>query len=189
MLLSMNYRVFFTNGAAPRRGMSATSRKARSCAGLFDAKSGDTLIFSDVDEIPKASAVRTHAGHSSVSVFEQRLYAYYLNNICTDYDTHGQTCVAQYNRDGLGWWRGSVMLDFDSFKSIGKSIKKMRLLHDRTDVNVIPDSGWHFTSIGDVERIALKLESYEHSEANTDETKNPAAMKKRIPGREKYIRR
>jgi len=171
---------FFYKWRRPSAWDVSDFQKGQVVRGLFDAKSGDTLIFSDVDEIPKASAVRTHAGHSSVSVFEQRLYAYYLNNICTDYDTHGQTCVAQYNRDGLGWWRGSVMLDFDSFKSIGKSIKKMRLLHDRTDVNVIPDSGWHFTSIGDVERIALKLESYEHSEANTDETKNPAAMKKRI---------
>lgn len=171
---------FFYKWRSPSAWDVSDFQKGQVVRGLFDAKSGDTLIFSDVDEIPKASAVRPHAAHKGITVFEQRLYAYYLNNICTDYDTHGQTCVAQYNRDGLGWWRGSVMLDFDSFKAIGKSIKKMRLLHDRADVNVVSDSGWHFTSIGDVERIALKLESYEHSEANTDETKNPAAMKKRI---------
>ncbi|HNJ67566.1 MAG TPA: hypothetical protein PKW28_16850, partial [Turneriella sp.] len=113
---------------------------------------------------------------------EQRLYAYYLNNICVDYDTHGQICVAQYNRDGLGWWRGSVMMDFDNFRKMNKSIKKMRLLHDRPEpeVTVMKDSGWHFTSIGDVEKIALKLESYEHSEANTDENKNPESMRQRI---------
>lgn len=171
---------FFYKWRSPSAWDVSDFQKGQVVRGLFDAKSGDTLIFSDVDEIPTASAVRAHAAHKGITVFEQRLYAYYLNNICTDYDTHGQACVAQYNRDGLGWWRGSVMLDFDSFKAIGKSIKKMRLLHDRADVNVVPDSGWHFTSIGDVERIALKLESYEHSEANTDETKNPAAMKKRI---------
>lgn len=171
---------FFYKWRRPSAWDVSDFQKGQVVRGLFDAKSGDTLIFSDVDEIPKASAVRAHAAHKGITVFEQRLYAYYLNNICTDYDTHGQTCVAQYNRDGLGWWRGSVMLDFDAFKGIGKSIKKMRLLHDMPDVNVVADSGWHFTSIGDVERIALKLESYEHSEANTDETKNPAAMRKRI---------
>ncbi|MFO1471931.1 MAG: hypothetical protein U1F27_12950 [Turneriella sp.] len=171
---------FFYKWHSPSAWDVSDFQKGQVVRGLFDAKSGDTLIFSDVDEIPKASAVRTHAAHKGITVFEQRLYAYYLNNICTDYDTHGQTCIAQYNRDGLGWWRGSVMLGFDAFKGIGKSIKKMRLLHDRQDVNVVSDSGWHFTSIGDVERIALKLESYEHSEANTDETKNPAAMRKRI---------
>ena len=171
---------FFYKWRSPSAWDVSDFQKGQVVRGLFDAKSGDTLIFSDVDEIPKASAVRTHAAHKGITVFEQRLYAYYLNNICTDYDTHGQTCIAQYNRDGLGWWRGSVMLGFDAFKGIGKSIKKMRLLHDRQDVNVVSDSGWHFTSIGDVERIALKLESYEHSEANTDETKNPAAMRKRI---------
>lgn len=171
---------FFYKWRRPSAWDVSDYQKGQVVRGLFDAKAGDTLIFSDVDEIPKAAAVREHAAHKGITVFEQRLYAYYLNNICTDYDTHGQTCVAQYNRDGLGWWRGSVMLDFNSFKSIGKSIKKMRLLHDRSDVNLIGDSGWHFTSIGDAERIALKLESYEHSEANTDETKNPAAMRQRI---------
>ena len=171
---------FFYKWRRPSAWDVSDYQKGQVVRGLFDAKSGDTLIFSDVDEIPKASAVRANTAHKGITVFEQRLYAYYLNNICTDYDTHGQTCVAQYNRGGLGWWRGSVMLDFDTFKSMGKSIKKMRLLHDRDDVNVVPDSGWHFTSIGDVERIALKLESYEHSEANTDETKNPAAMRQRI---------
>jgi beta-1,4-mannosyl-glycoprotein beta-1,4-N-acetylglucosaminyltransferase len=58
----------------------------------------------------------------------------------------------------------------------------MRLLHDRPEpeVTVMKDAGWHFSSIGDVERIALKLESYEHSEANTEENKNPELMRRRI---------
>lgn len=191
---------FFYKWRRPNAWDVSDFQKGQVVRGLFDAKPTDTLIFSDVDEIPKASAVRERIGKPGVTVFEQRLYAYYLNNICTNYDTHGHTCVAQYNRGGLGWWRGSVMLSFAEFKKIGQSIKKMRLLHDKPEgevqetaglrvtrpqgsglsVTVMPDSGWHFTSMGDVERIALKLESYEHSEANTDENKNPEAMRKRI---------
>lgn len=172
---------FFYKWRRPSAWDVSDFQKGQVVRGLFDAKPGDTLIFSDVDEIPKASAVAGHKDKPGITVFEQRLYAYYLNNICTDYDTHGHTCVAQYNRGGLGWWRGSVMLGFDEFRRIGKSIKKMRLLHDKADgVTVAADSGWHFTSMGDVERIALKLESYEHSEANTDENKNPEAMRRRI---------
>ncbi len=173
---------FFYKWRKPDAWVVSDYQKGQVIRGLFDAKDGDTVIFSDVDEIPKADAVRAAVGKPGITVFEQRLYAYYLNNICTDYDTHGIQCVAQYNRDGLGWWRGSVMLDFASFKRIGRSIKKMRLLHDMPEprVTVVHDAGWHFTSIGDVERIALKLESYEHSEANTDETKNPATMRQRI---------
>lgn len=178
---------FFYKWRRPSAWDVSDFQKGQVVRGLFDATGsqpapGDTLIFSDVDEIPKASAVRERIGKPGITVFEQRLYAYYLNNICTDYDTHGHTCVAQYNRDGLGWWRGSVMMDYASFKKIGRSIKKMRLLHDRPEpeVRVMRDAGWHFTSMGDAERIALKLESYEHSEANTDETKNPEAMRRRI---------
>ncbi|AFM13275.1 glycosyl transferase family 17 [Turneriella parva] len=191
---------FFYKWRRPDAWVVSDYQKGQVVRGLYDAGPGDTVIFSDVDEIPKAAAVREAAGKPGVTVFEQRLYAYYLNNICTDYDTHGIECVAQYNAHGLGWWRGSVMLDFNSFCEIGKSIKKMRLLHDLPEsrvqgtagpvvtrphagglsVTVARDAGWHFTSIGDVERIALKLESYEHSEANTDENKNPASMRQRI---------
>lgn len=173
---------FFYKWRRPDAWVVSDYQKGQVVRGLHDAKGDDTVIFSDVDEIPKASAVRSAAGKTGVTVFEQRLYAYYLNNICTEYDTHGIECVAQYNRDGLGWWRGSVMMDFESFCKLGKSIKKMRLLHDKPEpqVTVARDAGWHFTSIGDVERIALKLESYEHSEANTDENKNPESMRQRI---------
>lgn len=173
---------FFYKWRRPNAWDVSDFQKGQVVRGLADAKPGDHFIFSDVDEIPKAGAVRSALGKSGIHVFEQRLYAYYLNNICTDYDTHGVTCVAQYNRDGLAYWRGSVMTDFSAFQKIGRSIKKMRLLHDLAEpkVNALRDAGWHFTSMGDVERIILKLESYEHSEANTDETKNRAAMHRRI---------
>jgi beta-1,4-mannosyl-glycoprotein beta-1,4-N-acetylglucosaminyltransferase len=173
---------FFYKWRRPDAWVVSDYQKGQVVRGLYDARPGDTLIFSDVDEIPKAAAVAEAAGKPGVTVFEQRFYAYYLNNICTDYDTHGVECVAQYNRDGLGWWRGSVMIDFAGFQKIGRSIKKLRLLHDvpEPQVTVMNDAGWHFTSIGDVERIALKLESYEHSEANTDENKNPVSMRRRI---------
>lgn len=173
---------FFYKFRSPSAWDVSDFQKGQVTRGLFDATDGDTVLFSDVDEIPKASAVRERLGEKDTTIFEQRLYAYYLNNICTDYDTHGLDCIAQYNANGLGWWRGSVMMDFAAFRKMGKSIKHMRLLHDRPapEVVVVPDSGWHFTSIGDASRIALKLESYEHSEANTDETKNPAAMRLRI---------
>lgn len=173
---------FFYKWRKPDAWVVSDYQKGQVVRGLFDARPGDTVIFSDVDEIPKAEAVRAAAGKPGITVFEQRLYAYYLNNICTDYDTHGVECVAQYNSAGLGWWRGSVMMDFAGFRKISKSIKKMRLLHDLPEpkVSVARDAGWHFTSMGDVEKIAFKLESYEHSEANTDETKNPASMRQRI---------
>lgn len=173
---------FFYKWRRPSAWDVSDHQKGQVVRGLFDLKAGDTVIFSDVDEIPKASAVRERIGKPGITVFEQRLYAYYLNNICTDYDTHGHTCVAQYNRDGLGWWRGSVMVDYDTFKRMGCSIKKLRLLHDKPEpeVHVMRDAGWHFTSMGDAGRIALKLESYEHSEANTEENKNPEAMRRRI---------
>lgn len=173
---------FFYKWRIPNAWDVSDYQKGQAARGLFDAQVEDRIIFSDVDEIPRAEAVREFAHKPGITVFEQRLYAYYLNNLCVFYDTHGKECVAQYTRDGIGWWRGSVMLDFATFCRLGKSIKKMRLLHDLPEpqVQVAQDAGWHFTSIGDVERIIRKLESYEHSEANTEENKNRKRMQERI---------
>lgn len=173
---------FFYKWRIPNAWHVSDYQKGQVIRGLYDAQPDDIVLFSDVDEIPKAESIRLFKEEPGITVFEQRFYSYYLNNVCTFFDTHGKTCVAQYNRDGLGWWRGSVMMRFAEFCNIGKSIKKMRLLRDLPEPGVLVarDAGWHFSSIGDVERIVLKLESYEHSEVNTEETKNRAAMQRRI---------
>jgi len=120
------------------------------------------IIFSDVDEIPKASEVEKYKDTEEIKIFEQRYYNYWLNNICTYYDTNGRDLPAQKNKNGLGFWRGSVMVPRKRIKTMNKT----RLYRDLQDgpIKVIEDGGWHFSYIGNAERVKKKLQSYAHKE-------------------------
>ena len=41
-----------------------------------------------------------------------------------------------------------------------------------SEIEVIPNAGWHFTSMGGVDRTVLKIESFSHAEHDTPEFKN-----------------
>jgi dephospho-CoA kinase len=74
------------------------------------------------------------------------------------------------------------MLDFATFCKIGKSIKRMRLLRDKelAQGSVLYDAGWHFSSMGSVHNIMVKLTSYEHSEHNQPEILDSQNILQRI---------
>lgn len=122
------------------------------------------VIFSDLDEIPKAEEVARFRDTDSIKIFEQRFYNFWLNNLCTYFDTGGQDLPAQKNIDGIAYWRGSVMVPLGRIKTL----KKTRLYRDLQSgpIDVIRDGGWHFSYIGDVQRIKTKLDAYAHPEYN-----------------------
>jgi len=133
--------------------------------GLKNCKDDNVIIISDLDEIPRAEKVREYAPVSGIKVFEQRLFNYYLNGLCTYLDVP-KGIVAQYNRNGIGYWRGSVMLSFGDLKQKAKTIKKTRLQRDLAEpaIKVIWEGGWHFSFLGSVEKIMQKIQSYSHTE-------------------------
>ena len=120
------------------------------------------VIFSDIDEIPKAAEVEKNKNTEEIKIFEQRYYNYWLNNICTFYDTKGKDLPAQKNKAGLGFWRGSVMVPLWRIKTMNKT----RLFRDLQEgpIKIIEDGGWHFSYIGNPERVKKKLQSYAHKE-------------------------
>ena len=132
--------------------------------GLQGLPKDTNIIFSDVDEIPKASEVARYKDSDEIKIFEQRFYNYWLNNLCIFYDTQGKDLPAQKNKNGLGLWRGSVMVPIWRIQTI----KKTRLFRDLQSgpINLIEEGGWHFSYIGDVARVKKKLEAYSHSEYN-----------------------
>ena len=68
-----------------------------------------------------------------------------------------------------------------NFKDV-KSVKLTRRYRDQlSDRHVIvPDSGWHFSYLGGVEKIIDKLEAYTHHEHNTDHYKNKSFIEQSI---------
>jgi len=172
------YPGFFKKFRVPTVWDYDNHQKEQIKRGLKNCAPDDIIIISDLDEIPRASAVAEYAHKEGVMVFEQRLYYYFLNAECNHFNTDGNTYIAQYNRDNVGYWRGSVMMKYKDLKTI----KAARNERDKVVKNtvVIPDSGWHFSYLGGLEKILLKLDSYTHPENLVGGKINSETVKKAV---------
>lgn len=168
---------FFYNFRRPTSWDYSNFQKDQVVRGLKSCKPGDKIIFSDLDEIPRASKVTEAINMRGVRVFQQKYYNYFLNCIAVkgENDTH----ITE--RDGIIYWHGSVMIDFEDFKSA----KKTRLLRNEKGEKIIQieDGGWHFSFLGGWEIIRTKLDAWEHAgeqKYNPEKLSNPDELKKII---------
>ena len=129
----------------------AREQSNRDCtiAGLSDLKADDYVMVSDVDEIPKAESIaeakRLTDIHGSVW-FHQPLFYYYLNNFVSN-------C-----------WNGTRMVAGSYLKNPDHRVHMCRSVFENNCV--LNDAGWHFSWLGNAERLAYKLNSYMHQEWN-----------------------
>lgn len=173
------YPHFFTHWRIPRIWDYDNHQKEQILRGLKDAGPDDTLIVSDIDEIPLASKVLEYKNQPGIKVFEQYLCFYFINNICTflNAGTPENPQTAPTNHDGFGFWRGSVMFQ----KKHLTTIQEARRFRDRPHgITVIEKGGWHFSYMGGIDKIIQKIESWAHKEYNTPENKNPEKIRQAI---------
>ena len=161
--------------------------------GLKDCKSGDVIMVSDVDEIPRPEKITEAAKLKGTRIFRQRMYYYYLN--CINATEVG---AKQY------MWNGTIMFNYEDlnrpiqdYREIGmKMLAKFtpRPLHriyytfylfrhvnmKGWKIRFIQDAGWHFSYLGGVDKIIHKLEAFAHSEYNKPEYKDPERIKSAI---------
>jgi len=160
-------------------------QKEGALQGLRDAAPDDVVIFSDLDEIPLAAKVLEYKHQPGIRVFEQYQSYYFLNYVCKRINDYGGKAVAQRNRDGYGRWRGSVMLE----KKLIKTIKDTRNYRDEEGphITVIPDSGWHFSYMGGLERVIFKIMNWTHVEYSTPQyTEKKTLLDNIVAGRDPY---
>lgn len=125
--------------------------------GLKDCADDDIILVSDVDEIPKSSLLKKVASRLKNNrndiwiVFDQKLYRFFLNQF--DYIVFP--------------WPGSYATTYKWINS--KSPTECRV--GRNDFLHLPDSGWHFSSMGGLESWVKKIESFPHSEEDRPEHK------------------
>lgn len=101
--------------------------------------------------------------HPRVTVFEHRMYYYFLNCACV-------------NRP---WWPGTRMAFYRDFTS-GYDLR-------RWGGRRVPDAGWHFSFMGGIDRIRAKIAAYAHQEYNRPEFTDPAEIARRIgPGKDLF---
>jgi beta-1,4-mannosyl-glycoprotein beta-1,4-N-acetylglucosaminyltransferase len=160
---------FFYNFRRPTPWDFEKFQKDQIKMGLYDCKPDDVVIISDIDEIPNPRKIEENRNLKSYGVFQQRMYYYYLN--CLE--------VEPSNHSLKKWWYGPVMTPFSNFKT-GNKLRIQREINKFTNGTVIEDAGWHFSYLGGVERIIHKIESYAHTEYNSEDFKNPAKIKELI---------
>lgn len=161
--------------------------------GLNTCLPEDQIIISDIDEIPRPAKIIEAKELKGIKIFEQQMFYYFMN--CLNVSNIGGNKTFK--------WYGPIMADFKYLKTPQKwrdiCVNLMGVYHpnplyqiygflyynllkvfNRNPIHVIKDGGWHFSYLGGVEKIIEKIESFHHSEYNSDEYKNPEKIEKAI---------
>lgn len=119
----------------------------------------DVFMFSDLDEIPNPSVLTEVISKGSLpAVLLQPLYFYYINWIRPS-DEDG-------SHQKEGYIYGTALITKGEYKRRGYWPQKLR--DDRFSFHKIgPErGGWHYCSLGGVERVARKMKSWAHVEVD-----------------------
>ena len=112
---------------------------------ITNARPDDFIIISDVDEIPRSVAVKEMAEVGGKYNLHMPMYYYYLNLFVHDWNLPKALSV-KYLTD-------------PNFIRTGGGNKGF--------FNV-PNSGWHFSYLGDEKQIRYKIKTFAHDEMDTD---------------------
>ncbi len=129
--------------------------------GLKDCHDDDTILFGDLDEIPKSEKIADWKDKpGNLKVFEQTLFYYFINN-------------AEYSK---GPWFGTHMTTYKHLLKLGSTwVAK----YTKADVT-IPNGGWHFSYMGGVKKIQDKISNMTHQEFNLDKYNSPERIQRAI---------
>ncbi len=133
--------------------------------GLKDCYENDIILLSDLDEVPRGTTVP--------DIVEKLISREYEAIIC------GQKMYYGYLNRYQGKWPGTVCINFKNAQRLtARWVRKLRNMRPPTlrkarisKICRIEDAGWHFTSMGGIDRHIKKIESFSHSELDTPEFK------------------
>jgi hypothetical protein len=156
--------------------------------GLVNCRPDDWILISDLDEIPRAAVVEKL---SREIPFEDNFFANAVHGALSSKLTqkifHRRGLRRQLRKNHPYIWRfeqqqyihflnartptislGTRMLRYRDFTCA----EEMRYSGYKT----VKDAGWHFTWMGGVDRIRLKLASYAHQDLNQPQYNNPEVI-------------
>ena len=131
--------------------------------GLSSAKPDDTIIISDLDEIPNPKKISTFKSNMQYAVFKQMHFYYKLN----------------LQSRNSPFWYGSRICTYKNLKSPQwlRNLKFKKRPFWRIDKarlnNIIEDGGWHFCNLKSPEKLL-------HKYKNLCETNDPVNFKEKI---------
>lgn len=146
-------------------GREAFSRNCIS-VGLKDAKSGDTILISDLDEIPRPKAMQTWEPRFGPCRLKQSMYSFWLN--CASDEPWAGTVIT--TKEFLDRWTPHSMR------------------HHPREFRILKKGGWHFSYMGGEEAIRIKIEASIHQELNIPEYNNPRNIQDSLTGQDLFGR-
>jgi beta-1,4-mannosyl-glycoprotein beta-1,4-N-acetylglucosaminyltransferase len=141
--------------------------------GLHDASDDDFIMYSDSDEIPNPEAIKNMSLKKKYGIFLQKFFVYKLN-IFNQYETPWEgtrICKKKFLRD---------------FTQLRKNIRAKNLqkpfwkLKYEKSIDLINNGGWHFNNLYDIEIIAKKLKTFQHTEFNHESYSSIEVIKEKI---------
>ena len=141
--------------------------------GLKNCDENDILILSDLDEIPNPSIFKDLENlKKGRNALELDLYCYFLNGKV--FDKESKTNIK---------WTGPSITKFKYFRSFHderhgarNSFKNNKKLQFKK----IQNAGWHFTYLGGLKSLNLKIKSTAHTELNTRSINTQSNLKNLI---------
>lgn len=131
--------------------------------GFSDLEPDDIVLISDVDEIPRRSAIENLVVNDRQVTLAGRRFVYGVNM-----------------EEGIT--KAIKAVKFGHFTTA----QQERMMPPTT---VVSDAGWEFSSIGTPEQISYKLRNFSHAELDLDEYTSPDKIRERIlSGRDLYDR-
>lgn len=134
--------------------------------GLTGCYDNDIIFLSDLDEVVRGTSIpeivdKLVSREVQAVVCAQKMYFGYLNRY-------------------QGKWPGTVCLTYRQAKRLSAhGVRRLRNMKPSTlrkahiaNMVRLEDAGWHFTSMGGIDRHIKKIESYSHAELDTPEFKS-----------------
>jgi hypothetical protein len=119
--------------------------------GIISAQPDDYIMISDVDEIPNPKGIIQGINNNwDRFVMEQKLCYYYVN------------CLQNQR------WHGTVVIK----KKFIKTPQDVRNDERKNPRNIILDGGWHYSFLGDADKIRIKLNATAETQVNTSQINN-----------------
>ena len=145
-------------------------------AGLLrsGAKADDVVMISDVDEIPNPEQVRKLANTPGVKGFRQDYFCYYLNFRNVRQQAWVGTKMLSYADfltvfDGVEVMKNEFLPEEINQGTTPSKIRMRPIPKSRGGCRIVSPGGWHFTSLGGAEALAVKMRSFSHQEFNPGE--------------------
>lgn len=152
----------------------------KNCIGsaLKNCQPDDLILFSDIDEIPRATKVLEAA--KILNELRTPIWDVFRPIVLRVCNLHlprrllrkHHPRVVKFEQDAYYYYLNGVLADYPTtygtrmlqYKDI-TSVSEARY----TGREIVTDAGWHFTFMGGAERIKYKIASFSHQEINTPE--------------------